>query len=370
MSVDFLRGTRVLDLSQYVPGPYATQMLADLGADMLKVEPPGGDPMRGLGPRDADGISPFWKTINAGKAVVEIDLKLPVGTALLADLLRRADVLLESYRPGVLDRLGFDAARLDALNKRLIHATLTGYGATGPWAERSGHDVNYMAVAGGIASSGSGAAPMMAMPPVADFASGLQSALTITAALLGRRSSGRGARLDLSLAETVLGWQSMSLTLAARGEAPARAAEPLNGGAACYQLYRCADGRFVSLGAIETKFWRNFCHAVGRAAWIARQQEAMPQTELIAEVATLFAGREAAEWESLLGLCDCCFAIVLDAAAVASHPQIVARGLIDNPADGLPRREVRFPAWIDGSPSPSRIAVRRITRAQAAALWR
>lgn len=370
MSVDFLRGTRVLDLSQYVPGPYATQMLADLGADVLKVEPPGGDPMRGLGPRDADGISPFWKTINAGKAVVEIDLKLPAGAVLLADLLSRADVLLESYRPGVLNRLGFDAARLGALNARLIHATLTGYGATGPWAERSGHDVNYMAVAGGLASSGSGAAPMMAMPPVADFASGLQAALTIVAALLGRKTSGRGARLDLSLAETVLGWQSMNLTLAARGAVPQREAELLNGGAACYQLYRCADGRFASLGAIEPKFWRNFCDAVERPDWIARRQDAMPQCGLTAEVAALFSRRDADAWERLLGPRDCCFAIVLDAAAVANHPQIVARGLIAEPADGLPRREVGFPAWIDGAPPSARIAACRITPAQAASIWR
>ena len=244
-------------------------------------------------------------------------------------------------------------------------------GPLAPWAERSGHDVNYMAIAGGLASSGSGAAPMMEMPPVADFASGLQSALTIVAALLGLQPSGRGARHDLSLAETVLGWQSMNLTLAARGEVPQRVAELLNGGAACYRLYRCADGRFASLGAIETKFWRNFCDAVERPDWIARQQgEAMPQIALTAEVAALFACRDADAWETLLGPRDCCFAIALDAAAGTSHPQSVARGLIDEPADGLPRREVRFPAWIDGAPPSARIAVRRVTSLQGALIWR
>ena len=370
MSFEFLRGTRVLDLSQYVPGPYATQMLADLGADVLKIEPPGGDPMRGLEPRDADGISPFWKTINAGKTIVEIDLKSSAGAALFAELVGRADVLLESYRPDVMRRLGFGAAQLQALNTQLIHAALTGYGATGPWADRSGHDVNYMAIAGGLAASGTAATPVTSMPPVADFASGLQAALTIVAALLGRRSTGRGATLDLSLAETVLGWQSMSLTLAARGAAPQRAAALLNGGAAFYHLYCCADGRFVSLGAIERKFWRNFCVAVDRPDWIARQADAMPQTALIADLSALLATRDAAAWESLLGPRDCCFAILLDATEVTGHPQIAARGLVHEVGDDQPRREVGFPARIDqASPSP-RIAVRRITLEQAAAFWR
>jgi len=359
MPLSFLAGIRVLDLSQYIPGPYAALMLADMGADVVKIEPPGGDPARGLGPRDADGISPFWKLMNGGKSIVELDLKSVTGAALFADLLRGADVLVESYRPGVLDRLGFTRARLEKVCPRLVHAALSGYGQTGPWRLRTGHDLNYMALAGGLAVSGAQAQdknlrPAMAAPPTADFASGLQAAMTICGALVGRGRTGKGAYLDLSLAETVLAWQSHNLTAALRpGFEPALAANLLNGGAACYQIYRAADRRFVTLAAIEEKFWRNFCEAVGRAEWIGRQWEAMPQRALIADLAALFAAKPGAAWEEALGAVDCCFGIVVDPAEVPAHPQVVARGMVrrhDGPDATL---EALFPAHVDGqAPQP------------------
>jgi len=357
MALPFLSGIRVLDLSQYIPGPYAALMLADMGAEVVKVEPPGGDPARMLGPRDSDGISPFWKLMNGGKTVVEIDLKSAEGAAAFANLLRIADVLVESYRPGVLDRLGFTRARLEKVCPRLVHAALSGYGQTGPWRLRTGHDLNYMALAGGLAASGALAQdeslrPAMAAPPVADFASGLQAALTICGALIGRGRTGRGAYLDLSLAETVLAWQSNTLTAALRpGFEPALAANLLNGGAACYQIYRAADRRFVTLAAIEEKFWRNFCEAVGRGEWIGRQWEAMPQKPLIADLARLFAERPAAAWEDLLGRVDCCFGLVLDPKDVADHPQIAARSMLRRRGDTI---EALFPAYVDGRPPAER----------------
>jgi crotonobetainyl-CoA:carnitine CoA-transferase CaiB-like acyl-CoA transferase len=367
MPFRFLAGTRVLDLSQYVPGPYATLLLADLGADVVKVEPPGGDPMRGLaGPRDADGISPFWKLMNGGKTIVELDLKARAGADALRRLVARADVLLESYRPGVLDRLGFGAAALAALDPALIHASLTGYGATGPWAQRSGHDINYMATMGGLGSSGVAARPVAAFPPTADYASGMQAALAICAALAGRARDGRGTRLDLSLAETVLAWQGMNLALAARGVPTDRERSLLNGGAAFYRAYACADGRFVTLGAIEPKFWANFCAAVGRDDWIARQGDALPQTALIAELDALFARRDADAWEALLGPADCCFAVVLRPDEVAGHPQVAARGLVRE-VDG--RVEPGFPAWIDGAPPAPRPPARIVATSEALARW-
>lgn len=352
MALEFLTGVRVLDLSQYIPGPYAGLMLADLGAEVVKVEPPGGDPMRGLGPRDADGISPLWKLMNGGKMIVTLDLKSPAGVAAFSDLLARADVLIESYRPGAMERLGFGRERLAAINPRLVHAALSGYGQTGPWRLRTGHDLNYMALAGGLAVSGTAERPAMAHPPTADFASGLQTALAICGALIGRGRTGKGAFLDLSLAETVLAWQSATLTQALRpGFAPALGASLLNGGAAYYQIYRAADGRFVTLGAIEEKFWRNFCVAVGHADWIARQGEAMPQTALIGELAALFVTKRAAQWEELLGPVDCCFGIVVAPAEVPTQPQIVARGMVA--PRGTDTVEGLFPAWVDGqAPQP------------------
>jgi crotonobetainyl-CoA:carnitine CoA-transferase CaiB-like acyl-CoA transferase len=359
MALPFLAGVRVVDVSQYIPGPYASLMLADMGADVVKVEPPAGDPMRGLGPRDRDGISPFWKLMNGGKQVVTLDLKVPAQSEAFAALLASADVLVESYRPGVMERLGFGRERLQVLNPRLVHAALSGYGQTGPWRLRTGHDLNYVALGGGLAASGALGSdkelrPANMAPPVADFASGLQTAMTICGALIGRMRSGKGVYLDLSLTETVLAWQSLNLTAALRpGFEPALAANLLNGGAACYQIYRCADGRFVTLAAIEEKFWANFCTAVGRDSWAGRQWETMPQAALVADVAAVFATRSAAAWEELLGPVDCCFGMVVDPRDVPDHPQIVARAMLTHHESDDPRVEALFPAYVDGAP-PSR----------------
>lgn len=367
MALGFLAGVRVLDLSQYLPGPYAALMLADLGADVVKVEPPSGDPGRTLQPLDDDGISPVWKLVNAGKTVVALDLKQPGDAARLSALLAAADVLIESYRPGVLDRLGFGRGRLAGLNPGLVHAALSGYGQTGPWRLRTGHDLNYMAIGGGLASSGPSAMPSFAFPPTADYASGVQTALAVAGALFGRTRSGRGAFLDLSLMETPLAWQAPLLTWARRGASSARAGLMLNGGAAYYQLYRAGDGRFVTLAAIEPKFWRNFCEAVGRPDWTARQDEDMPQSGLIAEVATLFATRAAESWEALLGPVDCCFAIVADPAEVPEHPQVAARGLVSCPDDATVA--VGFPAWVDGAAPAPRPPVRTAEVSEVIGRW-
>jgi crotonobetainyl-CoA:carnitine CoA-transferase CaiB-like acyl-CoA transferase len=364
--MDFLAGVRVLDLSQYLPGPYATLMLADLGADVVKVEPPDGDPGRRLPPLDADGLSPLWKLVNAGKRVTTLDLKRASDSGRLAGLIARADVLVESYRPGVLDRLGFARARLMALNPRLVHAALSGYGQTGPWRLRTGHDLNYMAVGGGLAASGPPAMPSFACPPTADYASGVQTALAVAAALAGRARSGRGAFLDLSLTETVLAWQAPLMTWALRGGA-ARGGLMLNGGAAYYRVYRTKDDRFVTLGAIETKFWQNFCAAVAHPEWAARQEEPLPQQTLIADVAALFATRDAAAWEDLLGPIDCCFALVAEPQEVPHHPQVAARGLVTQSDDAT--IAVGFPAHVDGRPPAPRPRVREVDASEVLAQW-
>ncbi len=354
----YLAGVRVLDLSQYIPGPYASLLLADLGAQVLKIEPPGGDPMRALGPRDVDGISPLWKAMNAGKTVLELDLKDAAGAALLAELLAKADVLVESYRPGTLDRLGFGRARLDALNPRLVHVALSGYGQTGPWRLRAGHDINYMATGGGLWASGTAEAPQIAHPPTADFAAAQFAAFAACAALVGRATSGNGAYIDASLADTVAGWQGPLLAQHGRpGFDQSRAAGLLNGGAAFYRVYACADGH-VTLGAIEPKFWANFCVAVGRPDWTARQDEPLPQTALIGELEALFRTRTRAGWETLLGPVDCCFAVVLEPAEMAAHPQIANRGTL-----------ARFPAWLDGAAPRARPATIRATPASVRAAW-
>ena len=361
-----LAGFRVVDLSQYLPGPFAGQILADLGAEVVKVEPPGGDPMRGIGPPDPDGVSAYYRLVNAGKRVLRIDLKAEAGRAAFADLISKADVLLESYRPGMLARLGFDRPALTALNPRLVHCALSGYGQTGPKAEAGGHDLNYLAWCGGLVTSGSEARPTIAHPPVADHAGALQAVIAILAALLRREQGGEGAFLDVGLAEAVLAWQGGQLTAALRGRPMTRGRDLLNGGAACYGIYETADGRFVTLGALEPKFWAAFCHAVERPDWIVRQAEPPPQDGLIAEVAALFEARPLAEWQAVLGAVDCCWQPVLEAEELLTDPQAHARGLLQRSGDLV---EVLFPALLDGQAPPPRRPLEGVTAEAVLEAW-
>ncbi|CAK0762269.1 alpha-methylacyl-CoA racemase [Azospirillaceae bacterium] len=334
MSLSFLTGLRVLDLSQYIPGPYAAQMLADLGAEVVKLEPPTGDPMRRFDPPDDDGLCAAYKLINAGKRVILLDLKTPIGQKQALSLLARADVLIESFRPGTLDRLGLSRDRLIELNPRLIHVALSGWGQEGPYRSRAGHDVTYMALGGGLISSGIPETPVLICPPMADHAGAQQTVSAVLAALYGRTRTGQGAYLDVSLMESVLSWQSVPLTLAARGQSTTRGGNLLTGGAAWYRLYRTADGRFAALAAIEDKFWQAFCVAVGHQEWIARHKDPMPQTELIRELDLLFSGRTLKAWQELLDPVDCCFEALLNPEEVSNHPHIAVRKQITQRGEG------------------------------------
>ena len=318
---NLLAGVRVIDLSQYIPGPFATRQLADLGADVIKIEPPGGDPMRRFMAAEKDGPPPIYRHVNRGKRVCRLDLKQDRGRRVLTQLLRGADILLESYRPGVLARLGFDRDSLNEINPRLIHCALSGFGQTGPYAQRAGHDINYCALAGQSIVSGTGERPVIAYPPIADHASALQAAVAMLAALHGRENRDGGVFLDISITGSILAWQYLPMF-----DDDERAASILNGGAACYNIYRCADGAFISIGAIEPHFWRNFCEALQRPRWIERQFEPMPQRELIAEVGAVIEARSGDDWHRLLDSIDCCYAPLLDPSALAGHPHVRATG--------------------------------------------
>jgi len=364
-----LAGIRVLDVSQYFPGPLAAQILSDLGASVIKVEPPAGDPMRRFGPPDADGWAADYKLINAGKRVVRLDLKGEAGQEQVGRLLARADVLIESFRPGTLERLGLGHERLARLNPGLVHVALSGWGQGGPYRLRAGHDLTYVAVGGGLAGSGTADEPVMTCPPMGDHAGAQQTALAALAGLFGRSRSGRGVYLDVSLMETVLAWQSVPLTLAARGTLPARGSSLLTGGAACYHLYRTADGRFVALAALEPKFWEAFCQAADRSPWIGRQDEPMPQQALIGELAAMFATRPAAHWSALLDPVDCCFEVVVPFEDLPDHPQVAARGQIVRHDGPEPLVEALLGLRIDGAPPARRVPLVEVDAATAEALW-
>lgn len=354
-----LQGARVLDLSQYIPGPFASLMLADFGADVVKIEPPGGDPMRTFGPRDADGLSPFYKVLNRGKTVVRLNLKDAGDQAVFAGLVAGADVVLESFRPGVLGRLGFPRERLRRLNPGLVHCALSGFGQSGPYRDRAGHDLTYAAMAGIVAATGTAEEPVIPFPPVADHAGALHAVMAILGVLVRKERSGQGAYLDVSLFESALALGYLGLTLGRRGGL-GRGSDLLNGGAAYYRVYRCADGRFAALAPIEPKFWQAFCTAVGRPEWIERQAEPLPQTDLIADVAALFATRPLRAWEDLLHPVNCCFEPVLDAAEVPDVAQVRARGVVQELEGGGGEAAVGvlFPASMDGRPPRPRLPLR------------
>jgi crotonobetainyl-CoA:carnitine CoA-transferase CaiB-like acyl-CoA transferase len=369
MLSDCLEGIRVLDLSQYLPGPFATQLLADLGAEVLKIEPPQGDPMSRFILKDEDGVSPWYKQINAGKSLLHLDLKTAEDGEILAELLAAADVLLESFRPGVLERLGFDRNRLQQLNPRLIHCALSGFGQTGPCRERAGHDLTYLAMSGMLSLTGTRDTPVIPFPPICDYAAGKQAATAILAALLRRNKSAKGCFIDVSLFEMALSWQSVPLTAARRpGEAFARGRDLLTGGAACYQIYSTADDRFIALGAIEDKFWQAFCKTVNRRDWLSRQHEPLPQVQLISEVAALIAGNDFAGWQTRFKGSDCCFEPILEPAEVVNHPQVRHRQLLQSSASEN-RHDVLFPVWVDNQPPAPRKPLKRLNAADALRDW-
>ena len=324
-----LSDVRVLDLTRLLPGPYATLVLGDLGAEVIKVEDPApGDYLRHLPPLAEGGSSGgMFAALNRGKRSIVIDLKAQGGATLLRRLCARADVLVEGFRPGVMARLGLAPAALCADFPRLVVCSISGYGQTGPWCGRAGHDIGYLALAGVLDRCGDDPAAAPSLPGVqlADVMGGAQSAVTaILAALLERARTGRGRALDVAMTEGAMGFLLPHLgALAAGGERQARGDDVLSGSHPCYRIYRCAGGGAVALGALEPKFWQRFCAAVERPGWVDRQFD----RELSREVDALFATRERDDWTARLATSDCCAEPVLAPHEVAGHPQHAARDL-------------------------------------------
>jgi alpha-methylacyl-CoA racemase len=307
-----LHGVRVLDFTTLLPGPLATLLLAEAGATVLKIEPPGGDPVRQQGPHDAHGASVSFQLLNRRKHLRTLDLKSADGREQALALARCADVLVEQFRPGVMDRLGLGAAALQALNPRLIYCSITGYGQSGPRAQRAGHDLNYVTEAGLLANTaGRDGAPVMPATLVADIGGGSWPAvINILLALHGRGRNGRGRRLDVAMADNV--WPFQLLPLAkywATGAAPAPGEEPLVGGLARYHLYETRDGRWLALGALEDRFFARFVEVAGFDVTAASPRG--PSREVIA-------GRireETADfWLRLCEREDVCISLVRDIA--------------------------------------------------------
>ena len=290
-----LRGITVLDLTRLLPGAFATQMLADQGAEVIKVEQPGpGDYGRTLSPA-------VFAATNAGKKSIAIDLKQHAGTKLLLDLAAKADVLIEGFRPGVMARLSLDYDRLRAANPRLIYVSLTGYGQTGPHAAKAGHDINYIAM-GGLLGLNPPAIPGV---QIGDLVGGsMQVVIGVLLALHARHATGQGRYVDVSMTDGVKPLLAVPLA----GQA---GHEMLTGRFACYNVFKAKDGRWLAVGALEAKFWTELCDALGCREYIPVQFEADRQDEIKAWLGTRFATRGAEEWFALLGQRDCCVTPVL-----------------------------------------------------------
>jgi len=356
----FLHEVLVLDLSRHLPGPLATQFLADMGARVVKIESPAGDELRHIGPGDANGSGCYFNAVNAGKEVLTLDLKTPAGREQFLALVRRADVLVESFRPGVMERLGLGSAFLRGLRPGLIYCALSGYGRGGPLEDVAGHDGNYLAVSGALFANGGSGPPLPFMPPVADTTGSLLALSAILGALIQRERNGQGCDLDLALADALMPLQTFQLAeLAATGHIPQPEQALFNGGTAYYRVYATADQRHVMLGAFEPKFWRAFCLTAGRPGWVERQNDPLPQTALIAEVQAFFSGLTQAQACASFEEADCCLTPVHDLAEAVSSAHVRARGLVRRSADGT--LQALFPVRVDGSAPAERPPVRGFT---------
>jgi len=325
-----LKGVCVLDLTRLLPGPYASWVLANLGATVIKIEQPRtGDPLRHLPAFSVDGKSALFDLVNRGKKSMALNLKHAKGRAVLLKLARSADVLLEGFRPGVMKRLGLDYQALKSINPGLVYASLSGYGQTGPYAHRAGHDLNYIALGGLLGITGPQDGPP-AVPgvPIADLVGGLWMALGVLAALLERKRTGDGQYLDISMLDGVASLLLIPLAdWLTSGHVPQQGKTLLSGRQACYNVYETADGEYVTLAALEQKFWHIFCIAVEREDWLQRQND-VDQPSLIAELADLFHAQPRSHWTALFAEHDCCCEPVLDLDKVFSHPQAVHRALL------------------------------------------
>jgi alpha-methylacyl-CoA racemase len=352
----WLAGVHVLDMSQYLPGPLATLFLADFGASVLKIEPPQGDEMRNLGPRDPKGRPIFYEAVNAGKIVRRMDLKDTDAREAFLQLVETHDVLLESFRPGVMARLGLGYDTLASRNPRLVYCSVSGYGIGGPLEQAAGHDANYLAQAGVLHRNGD-VAPMYFDPPVADTTGSLFAVIAILGALRGRELTGRGCTIDIALADVAIPLQIFQVAdYGARSYSPGRNETYLNGGAAYYHVYATRDSRHVALGAIEPKFWRRFCEAAQRPQWIARQSEPLPQHALTRDVAAFFEGLTLAQCNERFARADCCLTSVLTVGESLTSSHVAQRRLVLRAENG--HLQPLFPAHVDAAPPNTRAPAR------------
>ena len=342
-------------MTRLLPGPFATLVLADLGASVDKIEDAGpGDYLRHMPPHAA-GESAAFQLLNRGKRSAVLDLKKPDARAAFLRVVRSYDVLFEQFRPGVLDRLGLGHDVLRRENPRLVVCALTGYGQTGELSQRAGHDLNYLARAGVLGAQGPvGAAPQVPATQLADVSGGMWCVIAILSALRERDRTGQGATLDIAMTDGILGFASTAMASALAGEPVRRGDEPLTGGIAPYQTYLSKDGHPMKLAALEPKFWMSFCAGVGVEATMDALLPGPHQAEPKAKIAAIFASRTREEWSAFAAERDCCVEPAIDPSELTTDAHLRSRSLfftLDTPRGPVP--QMRLPVTPrDFTPSP------------------
>ena len=339
MTRSALEGVRILDLTRLLPGGYATLLLADLGADVVKVEEPGkGDYIRWTPPVVGE-FSSAHIALNRNKRSITLNLKTDQGRALFSELVKDFDVVIESFRPGVMDRLGLGWSALSAMNPRLVYCAISGYGQTGPRAQVAGHDANYIGYAGVLSIIGEEERrPALPGVQIGDLAGGgMAAVIAILAALHARGTTGRGDFCDISMMDGAASWLSIhAADFVATDHVPEREHMHLSGRHPCYRIYPAADG-WLTVGALEPQFWSALCTALDRED-LADDAFAMGdrRTEVIADLEELFSTRTRAEWMAELGDLDVCVGPVNDLAEAFNDPQLLHRGMfIDSDVPGV-----------------------------------
>jgi crotonobetainyl-CoA:carnitine CoA-transferase CaiB-like acyl-CoA transferase len=321
-----LEGIRIIDLCRLLPGAFATGLLGDMGAEVIKVEQPGvGDPMRTYQPRLGDTSAFTWVT-DRGKRSVALNLRDPRGVEAVRRLVRGADAVVESFRPGVADRLGVGYDDLRELNPALVYCSISGYGADGPLVAEAGHDINYVGRAGLLSVTGAGGRPALPGVTIADLAGGsLMGIAGLLAALVRAQRTGEGDHVDVAMTDGAFALQALTLgAFFAEGRDPGMETELLNGGYPCYNLYECADGRYLTVGPLEEPFWRELCDAVERPDLLPTQFDG----QAIPLWRDLFATRPRDDWLAAFAGRDVCVGPLNQVSEATADPQLRHRGMI------------------------------------------
>ncbi|MDJ1431544.1 CoA transferase [Halostagnicola sp. A-GB9-2] len=347
-----LDDVRVLDLTRLLPGPYATQLLADLGAEIIKIEDPNvGDYARWMPPRTDDGTGAIFAAVNRGKQSVALDLKSEDGIEAFFQLLEDADVVVEGFRPGVAERLGVDYDTVSERNPDVVYCSITGYGQDGPHSDRAGHDLGYVGLSGllDMTRSGPDATPQIPGYPIADMAGGMSAAFGIVSGLLSRElGDGTGTYLDVSLTDAVVSFSQVVALPALLGDKPRPSETHLTGALPWYGVYETADGAYVTLSALEEKFWIAFCEAIDRPdlEGVHGTEDPAERDALREELESIFAERTRSAWADLEEV-DVPVEPVLSPAEALEHPQIESRGMVRRAENGYPA--IVSPITADGS---------------------